>query len=218
VAVSKSLLSSSSQNATALPDSAVSPSAVYARNALVDFGSWEARVVSRPTIATTSTAAKIVAAFITCTTATAKRASVSVPLPEEEEQDSLVMPGTLVTPTGIKVTSLFSSGTPSPPSVSCQNNNELDTSALESPRTLGDDMLQSLGLAGDDHARQCLQTLRARAGVIDDLECDQQGANEDPSNVLPWMHIVDDVWMPHYEEYVFTTVHAFHRRLLRLSA
>jgi hypothetical protein len=143
-----------------------------------------------------------------------------VQLPEEEEPDSFVDPCVVVTPTGVKVTSLFSSGTPSnsPPSVSRQNN-ELDTSALESPRTLADDMLQSLGLAGDDHARQCLQTLRARAGVIDDLDClDEQCADDDPSNILPWMHIVDDVWMPHYEEYVFTTVHAFHRRLLGPSA
>jgi hypothetical protein len=211
-AVSKSLLSSSTPNTTASPDPAMSSSAVYARNALVDFGSWEARV-SRPTIPNASAAATTTATPTTGTTAKAKRAPLSVQLPEEEEQDSLVEPCVVVTPTGVKVMSLFSSGTPSPPSISRQNN-DLDTSALESPRTLADDILQSLGLAGDDHARQCLQTLRARAGVIDDLECDQQGADEDPSNILPWMHIVDDVWMPHYEEYVFTTVHAFHRRLL----
>jgi hypothetical protein len=224
LAVSKSLLlsssSSTSQKAVTLSDPAMSPSAVYARNALVDFGSWEARA-SRLTITTASAAATTTAIPTTCTTAKAKRSPLTVRIPEEEGQDSFVKPSTGVTPTGetkafnfaVKVTSLFSAGMPSPPQVSHENN-ELDYSALESPRTLADDMLQSLGLAGDDHARQCLQTLRARAGVIDDLECDQQDADEDPSNVLPWMHIVDDIWMPHYEEYVFTTVRAFHRRLL----
>jgi hypothetical protein len=214
------LLSSSAPKATGLPDLTISPSAVYARNALVDFGSWEARV-SRPTITTASAAATTTATPTTSTTAKAKRSSLSVQLLEEDGQDSSVKLDTVVTPTGetkafklaVKVTSLFSAGMPSPPLVS-RENNELDYSALESPRTLAEDMLQSLGLAGDDHARQCLQTLRARAGVIDDLECDQQDADEDPSNVLPWIHIVDDVWMPHYEEYVFTTVQAFHRRLL----
>jgi hypothetical protein len=217
VATSKSLLLSSlssSQKPVALPDPAMSSSAVYARNALVDFSSWEARV-SRPAI-TTPSAAATTATPTTCPAAEAKRAPLSVQLPEEEGQNSVAEPCTGVTPTGVKVTSLLTSGMTSniPPLVSRQND-ELDTSALESPRTLGDDMLQSLGLDGDDHARQCLQTLRSRAGVIDDLDClDQQGADEDPSNILPWMHIVDDVWMPHYEEYVFTTVHAFHRRLL----
>jgi hypothetical protein len=224
VAVSKSLSSSSSQKAPALPEPVVSPSAVYARNKLVDFGSWEARV-SPPFITNTSAAATTATTPTTRKTAKAKRAPVSVQLPEEKEQE----PRAVVTPTGerkatnfsVKVTSLLSSGETSPTLVS-RWTDELDNSALESPRTLAEDMLQSLGLAGDDHARQCLQTLRSRAGVIDDLECllasDQQGADKDPSHILPWMHIVADVWMPHYEEYVFSTVHAFHRRLLVSSA
>jgi hypothetical protein len=205
-----SLLSSKTTNTstTFLTLPPMSPSAVYARNTLVDFGSWEARV-SAPTITTTSTADAEVHAV-----------AVSEKLQERKQAKNPFCknPCAVVEPVVVvKVTKLFLSDVTIPGFSRNEKDDDDNNKALES-RTLADDMLQSLGLAGDDHARHCLQTLRARAGVIDDLEslCDPDADENDPhkDNVLPWMHIEGDLWMPHYEEYVLQTVHAFHRRLL----
>ena len=60
-----------------------------------------------------------------------------------------------------------------------------------------------------------------RAGIIDDLhetlpETDDLGGGGVP--LLPWIHLFDQIWMPHYEEYVVRAVHAFSRRLMNAPA
>lgn len=96
----------------------------------------------------------------------------------------------------------------------------------ECRRSTSEDVAAALGIA--DEGRLLLAHIRGRAGIIDDL-CDDDDHDDETNtstpessvannnNNIPWIHLYDAVWMPHYEEYVVRAVHAFSRRLMDLA-
>ena len=90
---------------------------------------------------------------------------------------------------------------------------------LEEPRWTSEDIAVALDLQ-EDEALELLTHIRGRAGIIDDLGSDTGITTEssDDTNVLPWIHLQDNVWMPHYEEYVVRAVHLFQRRMMEAMA
>ena len=79
----------------------------------------------------------------------------------------------------------------------------VNTTALDA-RASSDDIAAQLGLG--DTASRLLKRLRATAGVFDEEE-------QTSSSEVPLLHILEGLWIPHYEEYVFSTVHNFGCRL-----
>ena len=63
----------------------------------------------------------------------------------------------------------------------------------------------------EDDGRMLLDYMRANAGIIEDL------SESYPPSSIPWLHLFDDFWMPHYEEYVVRAVHAFARQLKKTN-
>lgn len=202
-------------------DSVKSPSAVHARNALVDFGSWEARVVhkksNKPPVAPTPQQVvtppgspvieQDVAIAAAATAATTAETSKELPFPNFALR---------------AVLGLQAATTDEDHDDDNQEHQHLADSfsdellqALE-VRNDAYTVLQALGLGTE--AVQCLQTVRNRAGVVDDLQADTGQDGDCTATVLPWMHVTANVWMPHYEEYVMQTVNAFHRRMVASSA
>jgi hypothetical protein len=88
---------------------------------------------------------------------------------------------------------------------------------LESPRATADEIAVALGIEAE--GRRLLRHARGRAGVIDEdgTAMDAMNNKEDQGNAVPVIHIMDDIWMPHYEEYVMKSVLAFSRRLLSIE-
>ena len=103
-----------------------------------------------------------------------------------------------------------STATPTP---SMNQTLALDTrDGLFEPRITTEDIATALDLS--DEGRRLLTHIRGRAGVIDDPEQDLPD-EVNGSGQLPWIHLQDNVWMPHYEEYVVRSVHRFQKQLQR---
>ena len=155
------------------------------RNLLVDFGAWEAAV--------------------------SRQDKEEVCLQDDNDDEKSVL--------FIKSVSLFvqdfvsSKARPPPPLSRLQPNLATDVrEGLLEPRTAAEDIASALDVA--EEGRQLLTRIRGRAGVIDDLEPDLID-EVSRSERLPWIHLQDDVWMPHYEEYVIRSVHHFQQHLQR---
>ena len=85
---------------------------------------------------------------------------------------------------------------------------------LFEPRITTEDIATKLDMSEEGH--QLLTHIRGRAGVIDNpehLEEENGGRGQ-----LPWVHLHDNIWMPHYEEYVVRSVHHFQQQLQRSMA
>jgi hypothetical protein len=88
---------------------------------------------------------------------------------------------------------------------------------LEDPyRPTAEDVASALGIVYE--SRVLLDHVRGRAGIIDDLqslnEPEPTQTSPPETTMIPWIHLYDALWMPHYEEYVVRAVHAFARLLL----
>jgi len=90
---------------------------------------------------------------------------------------------------------------------------------LEEARSTSEDIAVALDMQ-EDEALELLTHIRGRAGIIEDLGSDTGNTMESShdTNVLPWIHLQDNVWMPHYEEYVVRAVHLFQRRMMETMA
>ena len=79
----------------------------------------------------------------------------------------------------------------------------VNTTALDA-RASSDDIAAQMGLG--DCASELLKRLRATAGVFDE-------DNRDEDSQVPSLYLFEGFAVPHYEEYVFSTVHNFGCRL-----
>lgn len=97
------------------------------------------------------------------------------------------------------------------PAPSMSQNLALDArDGLFEPRITTEDIATALDMSGE--GRQLLTHIRGRAGVIDDPEQDLEDETNG-SGQLPWIQLHDNVWMPHYEEYVVRSVYRFQKQL-----
>jgi hypothetical protein len=78
-------------------------------------------------------------------------------------------------------------------------------------RRTAEEIAVALGIAQD--GCHLLGHIRGRAGIIEYLQNDDDDESGNGLS-LPWIHLFDDVWMPHYEEYVVRAVHSFSRLLM----
>jgi len=182
---------------------ATAASAVDTRNHLVDFGAWEARagVIVSPTPKScddsvtswkstrswkSTTSIGSVMSFKRITTPIKKLFSPSKDSEQEETMSS----------SSVADDDLMD---PAIPTIAAQG--------LES-RVSSEDIVLELGLGEDGY--RLLQALRGKAGMVD-LE-EEDGSVEDRS--IPLIHLLNDIWVPHYEEYVIRAVNAFMHFLL----
>jgi hypothetical protein len=97
------------------------------------------------------------------------------------------------------------------PSLSNEDSlNKWDDESAAFERRTSEEVAVALGIAQD--GCHLLGHIRGRAGIIDNLQDDGDESGNGLS--LPWIHLFDDVWMPHYEEYVVRAVHSFSRLLM----
>lgn len=85
---------------------------------------------------------------------------------------------------------------------------------LDQGRATADELVSMLQLG--DEGMMLLQALRGRAGAVT-MDEDENGYNCDAEGV-PYLHLQDDFWVPHYEEFVVRKVNAFGRYLTALPS
>jgi hypothetical protein len=85
-------------------------------------------------------------------------------------------------------------------------------------RPTSEDIARSLDIVEQGQVVLC--HIRGRTGVVDDLQHDSRSphcsqtdhdvaSSSSLSMMIPWIHLYDTIWIPHYEEYVIRAVYNF---------
>ena len=174
------------------------PSLSTVRNKQVDFGAWERRISPHKKQKKDATRSRERMSYLL--DLVEKTTNESSLHRDDNDRKNHHHP---VVPVIIKAVSLQCGTALAPSSV--------NTSALDA-RATADDVAAQLNL--QESGAYLLKKLRAKAGAFD--EDDDKNGNEENDNIrnLPLLHLVGDMWTPHFEEYVFRAVHSFGRRLL----
>ena len=169
-------------------------SASFTRNHLVDFAFWEQALLHPPADA-----------------GTAETSTSSTVLDDENDEEE---------PSGaavLKAVSMMDGTTAvAAPSLPSWNATHYD-SILEEfdalSRSSSEEVAAALRI--ESQGRAVLSLIRGRTGMVEDLSLDPCTIDRATTMMMiPWIHIIDDLWIPHYEEYVIRAVHAFSRQLL----
>lgn len=195
-------------------------SAVLTRNALVDFGAWEA-VLAKSNSHTNFSNRRHKSSSACCSVihedednCTAIQGLEGTSHSSSEDDDASVL---FIKTVSLTVQDFIfgkqqkSNKIPQVPKTTLPDLRD----GLDECRSTSEDVAAALNIT--EEGRVLLAHVRGRAGIIVDLE----GDNEETTTTMggggtalvPWIHILDQIWMPHYEEYVVWAVHAFARRL-----
>jgi hypothetical protein len=83
----------------------------------------------------------------------------------------------------------------------------------EMSRPSSEEVAQALNI--EEEGCAILSLVRGRTGMVEDLHDPPSSSQPSKESIMiPWIHIVDDLWIPHYEEYVIRAVYAFSHQLL----
>jgi hypothetical protein len=177
-------------------------SASITRNALVDFAYWEQAILNN----------QHSSFFLDGGTATTSSSSLA-----DDDTNDVVDDDT--SGVVVKAVSLMvqdgSSATAAPCSPSSKALSQYDSILDEfddMSRPSSEEVAQALNI--EEEGRLVLSLVRGRTGMVEDL-LDPPPSHACKDRIMvPWIHIVDDLWIPHYEEYVIRAVHAFSQQLL----
>lgn len=170
------------------PQILLSPNTVLARNSLVEFGIWEEAIAEREKSRSEGNKAN------------------------DGSNESVTNQNLTLEPTvPIRTISILARvlSIENAPNGQCRNEfDELTLyEMLDEKRKSSEEVSACLGI--EEEGSVLLDHMRAKAGIIEDLSDDAC-----PAGTIPWLYLFDELWMPHYEEYVVRAVHAYSRKLI----